>query len=410
MRPLSKADCADLGARILPSGQVSLIVWVEENDQRVRRSQRSVDPREPKSYPNDRRTVADARDRIDAFLARKLKAGTTVKGFWEEWTDPEHHRYAYKRNGRGKRKLQTIITNKRRTQKFVDAYPDIDLLAIDKRFIDRFMREHDVKAANLAGLDVMFSDALDAGLITDHPCHDLAQRYEQEGRERRENTRPPVPTIEQMTELLDYASHAPIPRSLWAWLMVGSDTGARGGELDAFKLRYLDLSNGCYRIEESYSEIVDEFDDPKTRAGKRTIGLSENSLAVLEEMSFQARRVGSPFLFIANTGEHWTHGLRRYWWERFCPVRGRTLRELAGGVSIYNATRHYWATQMLNVWMPESPTPISMLDVAEHFGHTDGGRLMLKTYVRKDTTRTVTRIKGALNARPTLLAAHRKAS
>lgn len=382
------------GARVNPqSNRVTLMFEVDEKGKTRRLSQNKILPTEPRSYSNDPAEVWAGHNRVTTFLASRIERGHTVRGFWEDWTNPDHHRWGIG----SKRQESTLKTYRTRLRTFVDGHGDRPLLSIDERTIDKFMANGG-RYSNLTALDTFFSDALKVGLIVKHPCRDMAREREAAERLRRQDTRPPVPDEDVLMALLDVAGRAPYPRSYWAWLYIGAETGMRGGELDAMKWEHLDGDR--YYIAEQWNEKVQDWTVPKHRSF-RTLRLSADALSVIEAMRPLAN--GSEFIFNTSLGSHWSHGSRIYWWERF-KHEGLTLRDRVGGVSVYNATRHYWATMALNHW------GIPIRRASTMFGHKDGGILMHKVYVRRDDEGDALAVQQALDARPRKLSAHRRAA
>src|SRR4051794_15415314 len=114
--------------------------------------------------------------------------------------------------------------------------------------------------------------AVDAGMIARTPCRGV-----------------PLPRIqrEEMRFLAPAAIHrltqAMHPRYR-ALVLVASYGGLRIGELAALRRTAIDLALGTVRVVETLSECrgIHEFGPPKTRAGRRTVGLPS---IVVEELA-----------------------------------------------------------------------------------------------------------------------------
>lgn len=382
------------GAVVLPSGRVTLQISITEAGRKHRVSPQQIDPREDPSYPNDPAIVWEAYNRIQRFLAHKVERGHTVKGFWEKWTDPDHHRWGIASGRTG----SSIRTNKSSTRKFVELHANEPLLGITEKTIDKFMEDEGGLYSHLVKLDLFFSDAMKAKLIVEHPCRELARKREIAERERRARTRPPVPSELQVETFLEYASRPEYPLDLSGWLTIGVEHGMRPGEIDYMEWEYQEGDLYSIRWQWNTNERPRAKTPPKDDSF-RTLGLSDRALEIIARQ--RQRSSGSPFIFETNQGEHWYPQMRDYYWNDFRPAKGEpTLCELAGGMTVYNATRHYWATMALNKW------GIPLRKAALMFGHKDGGVLMHKTYARQDED-AATDVQAALNARPISLDAER---
>jgi integrase len=79
--------------------------------------------------------------------------------------------------------------------------------------------------------------------------------------------------------------HALRGRSLYSVALIGLATGMRRGEIVALRWRDIDLEMGKVRVERSLEQTASGlvFKEPKTKAGRRTIGIPPSIVAELRE-------------------------------------------------------------------------------------------------------------------------------
>jgi integrase len=119
--------------------------------------------------------------------------------------------------------------------------------------------------------------------------------------------------------------------------------------------------------------VTQVLDEPKHNSRRKVV----LPLDVLAEIRHQRERVGDSGSWIWTNTQHdpWQDSARQKWWEK--QVGGVSLQTLTG-VTMYEATRHFWASWAVNEG-GLSPYRASVL-----MGHSDGGALLTRVYARKD--------------------------
>ena len=101
----------------------------------------------------------------------------------------------------------------------------------------------------------------------------------------------------------------------------------------------------------------------------------------------------SEWVFTTLRGTHYTPSSRNLHWNRVrCSVG-------LGNVDLYTATRHHFA------WYAWNVLGLDPADIAQHFGHQDGGALVRQLYGHFDQARARNRIREAFAEAPDLDAA-----
>jgi integrase len=97
----------------------------------------------------------------------------------------------------------------------------------------------------------------------------------------------------------------------------------------------------------------------------------------------------SEWVFTTLRGTHYTPSSRNLHWNRVrCSVG-------LGNVDLYTATRHHFA------WYAWNVLGLDPADIAQHFGHQDGGALVRQVYGHFDQARARNRIREAFAEAPT---------
>jgi hypothetical protein len=96
----------------------------------------------------------------------------------------------------------------------------------------------------------------------------------------------------------------------------------------------------------------------------------------------------SAFVFESVRGTHFTPSSRSHHWNRTRCSAG------LGQVDLYTATRHHFA------WYAWNVLELDPADIAQHFGHQDGGELVRRLYGHFDQARARDRVRKAFVAAP----------
>lgn len=366
------------GGRYTSANRITITIPCIENGQRVRKSHSKVKPDEPKTYAN-LKDANEGYDRVIAYRDQRTDHAQTVRGFWQEWTDADHWMWGAVEG----RSEQTLMAYATRTRKFVERYGDRPIDTITEFDVRAYMADGAAQSS-LYSLSTMFNDAEREGLITTHPCRELAKRAERTIRTRRKNKPVDVPDRAQIDAVLERAGDDVYPDGLRPWLIVGTETGMRGGELDGMEWKY--LKGDRYQIDWQWNAALGKMTPPKHES-YRSIGLSDVALEAIESCRGRNPR----YVFTNKTVDHFTHDSRDWWWA-WNSDGGPSLRQLVGGVTMYAATRHYWASRAVNE-LGLSPYQASLL-----YGHKDGGRLITEVYAKPDHERAVREAQAAMNS------------
>jgi integrase len=325
----------------------------------------------PPTYPDAEQAEQAEREALK-LLRTNDRAGVTVREWWEEWTtDPLWLRPAESTN----------LHNRERTERFVKRYGDMAIRAVD----DDLVREYRRAGRNdgtINALRVMFGDAArpDAGrLVARNPFSGLRLRS---SRGRRDVQPPAQADAARMVALADELT----PPSFAAYLSVAIHEGMRPGELDALKWDDLDFTPGAetVRIERQWNVKARKLTPPK-HGVVRTVAMTP---AARERLLSLPRE--SEWAFTTLRGNHYTPSTRSYHWNRVRCAAG------LGQVDLYTATRHHFATYAWNVLR------LDPADIAQHFGHQDGGELVRKLYGHFDQARARDRVREAFAEAPNL--------
>jgi integrase len=311
-----------------------------------------------------------AEDQARELLRSNARAGVTVREFWSEWTtEPLWLRPAESTN----------VLNSERTARFVALYGHLPIRAVDDDIVREYRRERR-NDGTIPALRAMFNDAAraDAGrLVAVNPFANLRLA---QSRGRR-NVQPPAEAeAARMIALADELC----PPSFAAYLDVAIHEGARPGELDALRWEDLDFTPGAesIRIERQWNVKVRKFTLPK-HGTVRTVAMTP---AARERLLTLPRE--SEWAFSSLRGHHYTPSTRSHHWNRVRCAVG------LGNVDLYTATRHHFA------WYAWNVLGLDPADIAQHFGHQDGGELVRRLYGHFDQARARDRIREAF-AEPT---------
>ena len=231
-------------------------------------------------------------------------------------------------------------------------FGDVALVAISQRDVRAWVA--DLSGRGLAPATVqkayqllgkVMGAAVDAGMVMQTPCR-----------------RVPLPKVER--EEMRFLTPAEIARladaidqRYRALVLVAAYGGLRIGELAGLRRRRVDLLRGTVEVAEIVTEAegVLRFGPPKTRAGRRTVGLPR---AVVDELAAHLVRAESEaFVFAAPEGGPLrVHGFRARVW------RPATRRAELDGLRIHDL-RH----TAVALWIAVGANP---KEVAARAGHT----------------------------------------
>jgi integrase len=231
-------------------------------------------------------------------------------------------------------------------------FGDVALVAISQRDVRAWVA--DLSGRGLAPATVqkayqllgkVMGAAVDAGMVMQTPCR-----------------RVPLPKVER--EEMRFLTPAEIARladaidpRYRALVLVAAYGGLRIGELAGLRRRRVDLLRGTVEVAEIVTEAegVLRFGPPKTRAGRRTVGLPR---AVVDELAAHLVRAESEaFVFAAPEGGPLrVHGFRARAW------RPATRRAELDGLRIHDL-RH----TAVALWIAVGANP---KEVAARAGHT----------------------------------------
>ena len=338
------------------------------------RTGKHLNPQAVIGGPSTYETEADARraeDEARDLLRDNARAGVTVQEFWTEWTTES----PWLRPAES-----TNLHNRERTERFVATYGHLPIRAVD----DDIVREYRRAGSNdgtIPALRAMFNDAAraDAGrLVTVNPFAGL--RLPQ-SRGRR-NVQPPAEAeAQRMIALADELT----PPTFAAYLDVSIHEGPRPGELDALRWDDLDFTPGAESIciERQWNVKVRKLTVPK-HGVVRTVAMTPRARDRLLTLPRE-----SEWVFTTLRGTNYTPSSRSHHWNRVRCAAG------LGNVDLYTATRHHFA------WYAWNVLGLDPADIAQHFGHQDGGDLVRKLYGHFDQVRARNRIREAFTQAPT---------
>jgi integrase len=323
----------------------------------------------PSTYKDEQ---AARRAEIEAVKLLRLntRAGLTVREWWEEWTaDPLWLRPAESTN----------LHNRERTERFVNAYGNLPIRAVDDDIVREYRRAGRADGT-IPSLRAMFNDAMraDAGRLVER--NPFAGLRLPQSRGRRDVQPPAQAEAARLIALADKLT----PPSFAAYLDAAIHEGPRPGELDALMWDDLDFTPGAetIRIERQWNVKARKITQPKhgvVRAVAMTPATRDRLLGLPRE---------SEWVFTTLRGTHYTPSSRSHHWNRVRCAAG------LGNVDLYTATRHHFA------WYAWNVLGLDPADIAQHFGHQDGGELVRRLYGHFDQSRARNRVRAAFDRAP----------
>jgi integrase len=337
------------------------------------RTRKHINPAEiiggPSSYPTEH-SARQAENEAARLLRENARVGVTVGQFWAEWTtDPLWLRPAESTN----------VHNAERTRGFVERYGGRPMRAID----DEVVREYRRSGSNdgtVPALRAFFNDAMraDAGrLVETNPFAGLRLRQSK----GRRDVQPPD---EGEAARMIMAADALTPPSFAAYLDVDIHEGVRPGELDALMWDDLDFTPGAETIHilRQWNAKVRKLTPPK-HGSVREIAMTPRARERLLTLPRE-----SEWVFTTLRGTHYTPSSRSHHWNRVRCAAG------FGNVDLYTATRHHFA------WYAWNVLELDPADIAQHFGHQDGGELVRRLYGHFDQAKARERVRAAYAQAP----------
>lgn len=323
--------------------------------------------------PGSYRTKNEAKAAREQARARvgTVRHDITVQQFRLRWTtDPLFARP----------RKSTNVTNQERTKGFADKYGTLKLGQVDDRVVSEWLAGGG-HAYTVPALRAMWNDAMSpkAGRVTDrNPWAHLGLR----------KSKPKKWVLdERAREQLDTQAKLLTPPSFAAYLRFGCLTALRPSELDALKLEDVDFEAGEIHVRRQWNARVGEFTEPK--AGPYVAALVDEARDVLQRCP---RDHDAPWAFLTLRGNHYTPSTRSHHWNRV-----RCAAQL-GDVTLYQATRHWFAFYSLNV------LGVPPHVVADQLGHKDGGRLIISVYGHPNSAVARQRLRDAYSERPNVRA------
>jgi integrase len=144
-------------------------------------------------------------------------------------------------------------------------------------------------------------------------------------------------------------------------------------------MEYVHADGETYDVQWQLHARTRKLEIPKHNS-RRKIFLPDDVRAEMEA----ARGVsgeGERYIWLNGRCDPWHGPARQKWWTK--QVDGTSLAEQAGGITMYQATRHFWASWAVNEG-GISPYIASVL-----MGHSDGGQTLIRHYLRKDQDHAV---------------------
>jgi integrase len=380
------------GARVnAQSGRITLMITVEEGGTKRRLSQNRILPSEPRSYGNAAEACAGYA-RVIAYLEAEVDRAATVKGWWERWTNPDDKQWGAKKIKCPHRGPHSHRIYAKNTKAFVLEYGNRPIASIVDADIKRWAGHPNYMVSGMTALSTMFNDAARAGLrSSENPVTAYAKEAEAYLKQQRKDNRVDPPKLPVVERMLAHLRHPDYPPSLYGWFLVGIRTGARGAEIDGMQFEYVDQAKGTYRIDWQLHDTSGVRERPK-HDSRRTVLADPEILAEIEAQRWTAE-TDDGWIWLNGRRMPWRHSSRREWWTK--QVGGTSLAEICGGVTMYNATRHHWASWALNEG-GMTPYQASIL-----YGHSDGGKLLVDTYAHADNDAALEAARQANTTRPT---------
>jgi integrase len=381
--------------RWTPSGNISLQFTVD--GERV--SQRAILPDEPASYS----TVAKAQEGVKhvlEHLSLEVDRRATVRGFYTRWSDVDDKQWGAYGTECPNRSEHAIYTYASALRPFIESYGERAIATLNDADIRAYTQSAVYAPSHMTRIHTFLEDAETAGLRAGaNPAAKYARNAEAFLRGARERNEVNPPKLPEIDELLAHLSNSAYPRSLYGWFLCGSRTGMRGGELDGMQFEYVDFDACTYQIDWQLHARTGVLDRPKHNS-MRPVFLDDDVMAEIERM--RERHVSADWIWTNTEGNPWRHTARNKWWRK--TVAEQTAVSIVGDATMYNATRHHWASWAVNEG-GMTPYQASIL-----YGHSDGGKLISDTYAKPDEKAAIEAVKRANANRPASMTNRRRAA
>jgi integrase len=369
----SADDLMPPGARRTSSGRITITMRDRDGQ---RRSHSKIKTDEPETYATVEEAVAGFA-RVKTFLASAVDYVETVGGFFDVWTDTEDPVWGVGGSGHRNRGEHGIATYASHLGAFVKRFKDTPVAHVTDAMLTKWEREEAVPLSAWPSVQTFFNDAAKAGLRTkgDNPTGDRASNAKAKMARAREQRKETVPYVSkpQVDAMLTHLKMPRYPRSLYGWMLTGVDTGMRGAEIDGMEWEYLD--GDVYWVYWQLHAKTGRLEEPK-HGSRRKLILTPR---VLEEIERQRATTGAQadgrFIWTNTSGDPWRQLARQKWWKK--QVAGASLSEIVGERTMYEATRHHWASRVVN----EGIMPLEQ--AADLYGHSDKGITLKNYYVGK---------------------------
>lgn len=381
--------------RWTPGGNISLQFTVEGE----RLPQRAILPDEPASYT----TVKDAQagvERVLKHLSLEVDRQATVSGFYARWSDVDDKQWGAYGTECPNRSEHSIYTYASALRPFVEMHTEHPIASLNDNDIRAYTQSAVYAPSQMTRIHTFLEDAETAGLRAGvNPAAKYARNAERFLRGARERNEVDPPKLPEIDELLAHLSNPAYPRSLYGWFLTGSRTGMRGGELDGMQFEYVDFDACVYQIEWQLHARTGVLDRPKHNS-MRPVFLDDDVMAEIERMHRQGN--STEWIWTNTEGNPWRHTARNKWWQKTADDRRAVA--IVGGATMYNATRHHWASWAVNEG-GMTPYQASIL-----YGHSDGGKLISDTYAKPDEKAAIAAVKRANANRPASMTSRRRAA
>jgi integrase len=324
-----------------------------------------------------------------------------VRGFWSRWADEHDPQWGAGGVRCPERHENAIYTFRSKTRQFAEMYAERQLSTLSDTDIVAYTESAAYKRSHMTPIHTFLEDAQKAGLRRGvNPVAQyarMAERGLRQQRDRKRNESDP-PSLPQIDALLTRLSGPAYPRSLYGWFLTGSRTGMRGGELDGMRFEDVDFDAATYRIRKQLHPRTGRLAVPK-HDSVRTVLLDDD---IMREIRAAGAQGLSEFIWTNTSFDPWRHTSRSKWWAK--QIDGSSLRETVGDATMYEATRHHWASWAVNEG-GMSPYQASIL-----YGHSDGGKLISEIYASPDNDAAIEAARRAAATRPSSLTSRRRAA
>jgi integrase len=368
------------GARQTSSGRWTVTIRDNECE---RRSHSKILPSLPKTFA----TVEEAWEgynAVQAYLKLQVDHEQTVQGFADRWLDEDDPRWGIA--AKPQRGPETRVVYASRVRDFAAMYATRPMASITDADVLAYQRSSHYAASQMRVISTFLRDAASDKLRVGDPAAQITKEAVDALAWRRTMHKPKAPSLAQVEAALAHMRrHLDVyPRGLYGWFLSGVRTGMRGAELDGMEFEHVEGDR--YLVRWQLHGRFNERRLPKwvrDPSKCRKVFLPED---VIAEIRYQRRERMAldwqePWIWLNTEGGPWRHDARDKWWDK--QVGGTSLRQICGGVPIYNATRHHWASHALNV-VGLAPYQAALL-----FGHRDGGKTLIERYVDPDADAAV---------------------